>query len=300
MSYCPFNFKDKRREWAQLLRNTRSFLDNKGYFEVLTPALVTAGAFESTIDPLKVSYSAGQGELHTSPEIEMKNILSDFQEPIYQICKCFRDDPQTSIHSIEFTMLEFYRPNSPVNLIEKEILELIQTLSAKPLKIEYKSVYNLVKDLIGLDLNLFTSTQSLANEIKKRTSLYLSEYDSWADIFFKLMIEIVEPSLSKETLILLNNYPAAVSPLSQPILGTNQAERFEIYWKGMEICNGCRELADLEELKRRYQHESQERIKSSKPPHPEPTDLFNSARNIKGASGVAIGLERLFLCLTQD
>jgi lysyl-tRNA synthetase class 2 len=197
-------------------------------------------------------------------------------------------------------MLEFYRPNAPVNQIEKEVTELIQTLSTKPLSIKHTSVYNLVDGLTGIDLNLFTSTKSLASEVRTKTSLHVSEDDSWADIFFKLMIEIVEPSLSQETLYLLNNYPALVSPLSQPILGTNQAERFEIYWKGMEICNGCRELADPEELKRRYHYESQERIKSSKPPHPEPTDLFNSARKINGASGVAIGLERLFLCLTQE
>jgi lysyl-tRNA synthetase class 2 len=111
------------------------------------------------------------------------------------------------------------------------------------------------------------------------------------------MLEIVEPSLPKNSFCILNHYPAAVSPLSKPIPGTTQAERFEIYFNGIELCNGCTELTDEQILKARYKEESQERKNSSKLPHLPPTKLFESALKITNYSGVAIGLERLFFIL---
>ena len=151
----------------------------------------------------------------------------------------------------------------------------------------------------GINLDTATDSKELARQVKKLTSIHVTSDDSWSDIFFKIMIELIEPSLSPDTLYLLNQYPSAVSPLSKTIPNSSKAERFEIYWKGMELCNGCSELTDAAALKRRYQMESQDRIKARKSPHPEPKDLFLSASKIEGASGVAIGLERLFKALNS-
>lgn len=300
MSYSPFNINNKVKEWSQFLKKIRLFLDARGYTEVSTPALVRAGAFESSIDTLKVTYSSGSGELHSSPEIEMKNLLARFQEPIYQICKVFRDDPKTTIHAIEFTMLEFYRLNSASHVLETELIDLISDLSPVPLPIIKNSVYDLIKQFTGIDLDLFSDNLSLAKEVKNKTSIMLSQDDSWSDIFFKLMLEKIEPNLDFKTVYLLTDFPSIVSPLSKPRPNSTKAERFEIYWKGMEICNGCTELTEDKILRTRYQHESQERKKIGKFPHPEPLDLYNSAKHIKGASGVAVGLDRLFQALHQD
>ena len=295
--FSPFDFTEKRREWAHFLKSIRSFFDTKGYTEVSTPSLVEVGAFESTIDTLKVTYSSGFAELHSSPEIEMKKILADFSQPIYQVCKCFRDDPKTPIHAVEFTMLEFYRPNCLSSQLENEMVELISSLSANSINIKKQSVYALIKQMTGIDLELFLDSESFSAEVKRKTNIHLSHDDSWSDIFFKIMLDIVEPSLDKDTLYLINDFPSRVSPLSKPIANSSKAERFEIYWKGMEICNGCSELTDESTLKNRYLQESQERKKAGKSPHPMPNDLFNSSKRIQGASGVAVGLERLFLAI---
>ena len=49
------------------------------------------------------------GYLQTSPEYEMKKILSKCNLDIYQVCKVFRDDENSYIHNKEFRMLELYR-----------------------------------------------------------------------------------------------------------------------------------------------------------------------------------------------
>ncbi len=299
MAYSPFNHTGQWTQWAQFLKSIRAYLDQKGYTEVSTPHLVEVGAFESTIDTLRVSYSTGSAELHSSPEIEMKKILALFEKPIYQICKSFRDDPPTPTHAIEFTLLEFYRPMCSSRSLEKETLNLISAVSTKQPVIKTESVYDLILKKTGINLDTATDSQELARQVKKLTSIHVTSGDSWSDIFFKIMIELIEPSLPPDTLYLLNQYPSAVSPLSKTIPNSSKADRFEIYWKGMELCNGCSELTDAAALKRRYQMESQDRIKAGKSPHPEPKDLFLSASKIDGASGVAIGLERLFKALNS-
>src|SRR5436305_40370 len=88
----------KIKHWAELLKATRRFFDTRGFYEVITPALVPAGAFEASLDPISAQFSLGKAQLHTSPEFEMKWLLSQTRLPIYQVCKVFRDDPPTGIH----------------------------------------------------------------------------------------------------------------------------------------------------------------------------------------------------------
>ncbi len=300
MADSVFDFKNKRSEWAQFLKKTRQFFDEHLYTEVTTSYLVTAGAFESTIDTLKVSFSSGSAELHSSPEIEMKFLLAEFPLAIFQICKSFRDDPESPIHSKEFTMLEFYKPETSSKDIEQETIALFKYLSETPISVLSYCVYDLIHQLTGINLELTPLLNDLTTAVRAKTQIHVSPDDTWADLFFKLMIDIVEPALPAKTFCLLKEYPSAVSPLSRPIPGTSKAERFEIYWNRIELCNGCTELSDEKLLRDRYEKESQERIKALKRPHPEPKKLFESANRISGFSGVAIGLERLFFAIESN
>lgn len=294
MSSTIFHFANNRSAWAVFLKEIRNFFDDLQYTEVMTPYLVNAGAFESTIDTLKVTHSDGHGELHSSPEIEMKSILAQFPQSIYQICKTFRDDPESPYHAKEFTMLEFYKPKTSSQEIEEETIALFKKVCRGQNPVIRHSVYELVKNLTGIDLETKLNRSDLCASIKRQTSIHVTEEDSWSDLFFKIMLEIVEPSLPKDSFCLLNEYPIAVSPLSAPVLGTPKAQRFEIYFNQIELCNGCSELADEKMLKERYELESHERSQAGKRPHPIPKKLFESAKNIEGFSGVAVGLERLF------
>jgi len=286
----------KLKAWAQFLREIRAFLDERGFFEVSTDYLVQAGAFESTLDPLKVTYSTGHCELHTSPEIEMKRALAETNLSIYQICKSFRDDPITGVHQREFTMLEFYRISSDYRMTIQDMKELLQRVAHRTLNFEEYTIQEAFLRATGIDLDRVREVTAFRDEIQRRQLSLVSLDDAWDDLFFKLMMEKVEPSLSAEIPTLLKDYPASLCALSK-IDNRGYAERFEIYWHSMELCNGCTELDDLAELKTRYEQESRARRQKGKEPHPVPANLFQALESLPPCSGVAVGLDRLFKCL---
>jgi elongation factor P--(R)-beta-lysine ligase len=284
--------------WAAFLKQLRAFFDGRGFVEVQTDHLVPAGAFEGTIDPLQVRWSAGAAELHTSPEIEMKRLLAHHRVSIYQICRCFRDDPETPVHRREFTMLECYRVGADYRAIIADLRELFETLSGKALPWEEHTVSALVLRHTGIDIAEAATAEPLRAAIERRGTLHLAADDSWADMFFRLLIEKVEPALPADRPVIVTDYPVALSPLSKAAAAGHTAERFEIYWRGMELCNGCTELADATELRRRYRAESATRQLAGKLPHSPPDRLLEALENgFPPSAGVAIGLERLFLCL---
>lgn len=257
------------REWAAFQRDIRAWLDGRGYWEVSTKYVVPAGAFESTLDTLQVRWKDGTGELHTSPEIEMKRLIAETQESLYQICHCFRDDPtETGIHLKEFHMLEFYRVGADEHSLLEEVKALFEHLAGRKLSFEVFSVAHLA----ALD----------------------------PDSFFRSMIESIEPGFSPRTPTIVTGYPGAVSALAA-VDEKGIARRFEIYWHGMELCNGCSELTDKTELERRVAEEARLRTAEGKSPHPPPKDLLETLdRGLPQCAGVAIGLDRLFLALQRE
>ncbi|MEZ4750193.1 MAG: amino acid--tRNA ligase-related protein [Bdellovibrionota bacterium] len=115
---------------------------------------------------------------------------------------------------------------------------------------------------------------------------------------FKILVQQVEPSLDPNIPTVLCDYPPSMSALAH-VNQKGVAERFEIYWKGMELCNGCTELTSLAELKRRTGEQGAQRMSENKTSHPVPDRLMESLdRGLPSCAGVAIGLERLFACLS--
>ncbi len=292
----------KIRDWAKFLKDIRLFLDSRDYIEVMTNHLVPAGAFESTLDCLKVNWSSGHGELHTSPEIEMKRLLAAHRVSIYQICRSFRDDPATPIHRIEFTMLEFYRMGFRLeSLIQETIALFSQLAGAKFPAPVHASVTELLKEKTGVDVLAHQEVASLYAAAKAAGYGSAERSDTWEDLFFKMVLDEVETALPPDRPVVLTGYPVRVSPLSRAGQDGCTAERFEIYWHGMEIANGCTELWSAAELERRYEKESRAREAAGKPKHPYPKELITAAHQEIGVvSGVAIGMERLFFALEKS
>lgn len=268
--------------WAEFLSNIRSFLDSRGYTEVTTDALVPAGAFEGTLAPIEAAHSGGKFELHTSPEIEMKCLLADSAISMYQICKCYRDDPtETGIHLKEFTMLEFYKVHCDYRALKKEVYELFCAVAKKQLPIREITIADAIREWAGVDL----------------AGLRAQSGETFEDTFYKLIVEKLEPNLPKDQLVLVTDYPKQAAALAD-VNEDGWAERFEIYWQGMELCNGCTELQDLGELESRIYKEKEARKQLGKSAHPFPDRLYDAMKKgLPRCAGVAIGLDRLFWAL---
>ena len=285
------------KKWAGLLKETRKFFDSEGFVEVMTPNLVTVGAFEATLECLKVEHSQGRGELHTSPELAMKCLLANAPIPIYQICKSYRDDPPNPIHFLEFVMLEFYQPNANYRDVLKVTQRLMECVAAKKLDWVEMSVSEAWKNLLAINLGELEERGDFGQEVVRLGLVNVTEGDSWEDIFFKVMLTHIEPGLSRRGPVILCDYPGRLCTLLAK--RGSVVERFEIYWQGMEICNGGTELVDEKALNDRYEIECEARRASGRRPHGFPAAFCESIARLPPLAGVAIGMDRLKMCLDK-
>lgn len=281
--YAPRGLAERKR-FAAMLRNIRTYFDGQGFDEVLTPNVVPAGAMESTIDVPDVRGPSGElwGVLHSSPEISMKAWIAEAPGSMYEIARCYRDDPETGIHFREFTMLEWYRLPGEYEDVIADFWNVVRAVSGEAPAYEELTIREAVKHRTGIDI--------------RRDPLPGPETESWEDRFFRLVVDHVEPALPKDRWTLIRDYPSAVSPLSAPRKDDPFfAERFEVYAGTVELCNGCTELADFALLERRHAAENALRRAAGKKEHARPDGLFAAARaELPPYAGVAVGLERLF------
>ena len=74
------------------------------------------------------------------------------------------------------------------------------------------------------------------------------------------------------------------------------AQRFELYWRGVEIANAYNELRDVDEQKKRFEIENQKLEAIGRQQHPQDNTFFKALeRGLPPCGGIAVGLERLFM-----
>jgi len=115
-----------------------------------------------------------------------------------------------------------------------------------------------------------------------------------------LLAEKIEPTLGTNNPEFLCDYPASQSALAKvreddpPV-----AERFELYWDGIELCNGYQELTDPGEQLRRFERENQTREKAGQATVPLDTMLIDALNEgLPRCSGVALGVDRMLMVMT--
>ena len=77
------------------------------------------------------------------------------------------------------------------------------------------------------------------------------------------------------------------------------ADRFELFFHGVELANGYHELLDADELRRRNQHVNQQRRVDGKRELPENSRLLEAMDDgLPACTGVAVGFDRLVMMVT--
>lgn len=286
------------KRWLNFLSDVKNFMLESGYKEVVTQTLVESPAMEAYLEGYKV-----EGEdwyLPTSPEFGLKKVwLSGDVEfkKIFEVAKSFRaKEDQSPYHLSEFTMLEFYSDSLGFDEFVGEVGDLCRRLlglsdSFKPTHVSLPEVFHSVT---GEELRSdFTAVDLRA--VCERLRLGFSDDDSINDLFQRLYLEFIEPSLSKKDLVIIKNFPPFLSALAT-ISKDGWAERFELYFDGLELANGYNELLDPDLVQKRWEKENLIRVMMEKKEHPVDQGLINVLKNrrVDQGVGVALGLERLF------
>jgi len=286
------------RARAQLLRSVRDFFYSREVLEVETPILSCAGL----PDPHLHSFQANSFFLHTSPEFPMKRLLASGSGSIYQICKVFRQEEQGRLHNPEFSMLEWYRDGYDYRSLMKEVAQLFAALLVDQIElsaVETISYQDAFLQHTGIDP--FAETPDGLMEYLRAVGIDWQasvELDRQA-LLDLILLHQIEPKLGKGRLTFLIDYPAeqaALARLAQTSQGHWIAERFEVYFQGIELANGYTELANADEQRQRFAADQRYRAAQSLVQIPvDQRFLAALEAGLPACAGVAVGLDRVLM-----
>ena len=286
---------DNLKRRARIVSAIRRFFDEQGFTEVTTAVRIAAPAPEPHID----CPPCGKEFLRASPELQMKKLLAMGMDTIYQIGPCFREGELGSRHNPEFTMIEWYRRNATYLDIAEDMKALMTRLFAvRSEELGVGSEGGLVPEFLTVTV--------------REAYLKFAEWDPWAewdqDRFDFDMATKIEPNLPKSPVFLVDYPPQAsslalVSPsASASSLRLPVAQRWEFYWRGMELANCFTELCDEAEQRGRFAAAKAERNELGESDYPIDEEFLSLLPEIGSASGVALGVDRLvaLLCGAKD
>ncbi|WP_035385410.1 elongation factor P--(R)-beta-lysine ligase [Ferrimonas futtsuensis] len=290
------------RQRAQLMAGIRHFFAQRDVMEVDTPALSRAATTDlhlHSFDTRFVGPGAAEGVplyLMTSPEFHMKRLLCAGSGAIYQLCKSFRNEEAGRHHNPEFTMLEWYRPGFDHHQLMDEMAELLQMVlnCAEPERLSYQQVFIQVTgvDPLARDLTVLKSC------CREHGLGDIAEIEDDLDTLLQLLFSmVVEPVIGQDRPCFVFDFPASQAALAR-ISPTDHrvAERFEVYFKGIELANGFHELSDAEEQLRRFEADNGKRLQAGLPERPIDHRLIQAlASGLPDCAGVALGVDRLVM-----
>ena len=292
----------RRRNWIEkrheLLRGVRAFFDRADFVEVETPLVVPSPGLDLHLAAFEVPDAARNGGaryLITSPEYQMKRLLSGGFERIYQLCKCFRREELGDHHEPEFTMLEWYRADAGSGAVMADTEQLVESLAVAICGTTQ------VPGTGGGTVDVRAPWPRMTVDDAFRAYVGRSMWDVLPDeeAFFRAYVDHIEPNLGNERPVFLVEWPASMASLAR-LLPHNPklADRFEAYVGGVELCNGFGELTDPAEQRARLLRDPDARRAAGKPVYPlDERFLAALEAGIPPSAGNALGIDRLLAFL---
>jgi lysyl-tRNA synthetase class 2 len=119
--------------------------------------------------------------------------------------------------------------------------------------------------------------------------------EDWEDLFFRLLLERVEPQIGREHPTFLTHWPAAQAALARRDPADPRAAlRFELFVCGMELANAFEELTDAAEQRARFTADRARRHALYGEDWPMDEDFLAAlAHGMPAACGAALGFDRL-------
>ncbi len=295
------------RRRALLTVATRAFFIARGYTEVETPYAVRAPGEEVHLSAFGTVREAADGTseplwLHTSPEFAMKKLLVAGAGPIFQLARVWRNGEGSDLHAPEFTMLEWYRPGADMaSLIDETIAYLRAVLppvvscrgvTTDMSQIERLTLAEAFARHVGADV---LATADDAAALAAAAGARLREAETWEDLFFRLLLERIEPRIGRDYPTFLTHWPAAQAALARrDPADPRVAERFELFVCGIELANAFVELTDPGEQRVRFDADRARRHAISGTDWPLDEDFLAAlAHGMPQSAGIALGFDRL-------
>ena len=223
------------------------------------------------------------------------------------MARVWRNNEGSELHAAEFTMLEWYRPGIGMAALMNEAEAFLRAVlpdivtcrgvSTSLAAFERLSVAEAFTRYAGADV---LGTAGDAPGLAASAGARLRPGENWEDLFFRLLLERVEPRLGREHPTFLTHWPAAQAALARrDPADPRVAERFELYVCGIELANAFVELTDAAEQHGRFLADRARRRALSGPEPlisewPLDEDFIAALEHgMPPAAGIALGFDRL-------
>lgn len=289
---------------ARLYALIRHFFAERDVLEVETPMLSAAGNTEPNIQSFTTVFDghvdAGASErwLRTSPEFPLKRLLAGGIGDCYELGRVFRNGEAGGRHNPEFTMLEWYRVGWDHRGLMRETIMLVEAALAlvdRRVEVVVTPYRQLFIDALGIDPMTDPLAQLQAPLAEFGISPQGLTRDDWLDL---LITHRMQPEFPRDRITVIHDYPATQCALARiradepPV-----AERFELYLGPHELANGYHELNDASEQRSRFLRDNVVRWERGLRQVPLDEPLLSVLGAMPDCAGVALGVERLLMCL---
>ncbi len=298
---------DVFKKRTQVMREIRSFLDNRGYYEVETPMLqqIPGGA---AAKPFKAHYNALNVDvfMRIAPELYLKRLIVGGMDRVYEMNRNFRNEGLDRTHNPEFTALEIYQAYGDMRtmqeLIQSMVVHLAKTIFGKiefewmdntiDLKTPWREVpyHDLVKEHLGDDW--FGKSLDEAKAKAEELEVHIEEGMDFKQTTHEIYDKTIEGTLIQPTFI--TRLPKELVPLANHCTDDPElVDVFELIIGGKEIAPAYSELNNPLEQRKRF--EEQAAGDGSKIDE----DFLSALEyGMPPTGGMGIGIDRLLMLLT--
>lgn len=286
---------------ARVRDRVRDFFRAADVLEVDTPVAVATVPAEAAITPVTAAIGGACRYLRPSPEAAMKRLLAAGMGDCWQLGPVFRDGELGRHHQPEFTLLEWYRLGRDHHGLMDEVEALLRAACGadRPVpparRLTWREAFRRTLALDPLTAPVAALARAAADhDVGDVAGLDAGDRAGWLDW---LLAAVVVPRLSGDGPLFIHDWPVEQAALARACDGDARlAARFELYWHGVELANGFRELADGGEQRRRLIAEQAAlRARGVTPPPLDERLLAALDAGLPDAAGVAVGFDRLVL-----
>ena len=308
--------KDTFVKRSLILKEIRSYLDEKGFLEVDTPIL-TPFEIGASARPFYTHHNTLNMDmvLRIETELYLKRLIVGGMDRVYEVGRIFRNEGMDPKHNPEFTTIELYQAFTDFHGMMDLVEEMYKRLALKvcgSLEITYQgkqidmghwerlTMVEAVKKYSGVDFNDWKTDED-AIAAAKEHHVELPEVPTKGAILAEFFDAFVEDKLIQPTFIY--DYPVEISPLAKR-KPTDPAftERFEYFIDCTEYGNAFSELNDPIDQKARFERQVAER-KAIEPDCKAQVDYdyVNALEyGLPPTGGLGFGVDRLVMLLTDS